>query len=217
MTIGRSDPAGELAGGFSSFWRRQIARACVIGAVASIAGSGAWAADAPSPQAKEKLEACKACHGEKGISENPEVPSLAAQQSLFTQWQLIYMRDETRKIEAMAPLTKDMSDAEVRYFGDYFAALPPPVPAQSPDAALTATATKLISPRHCDSCHKDAMEGQGEIPRLAGQREDYLLKALHDYRSNVRSGRGNAAMPEVATSLSNEDIATLAHYLARLR
>jgi cytochrome c553 len=62
------------------------------------------------------------------------------------------------------------------------------------------------------------------VARLAGQREEYLLKALHDYKSNVRRGGsrlffrvgGAAAMADVAYSLSEEEITALAHYLAHL-
>jgi cytochrome c553 len=43
-----------------------------------------------------------------------------------------------------------------------------------------------------------------------------LLKALHDYKSGVRSGGGMAAMADVAYPLSEEEITALAHYLAHL-
>ena len=52
--------------------------------------------------------------------------------------------------------------------------------------------------------------------RIAGQREDYLLKALRDYKSGVRSGGGMAAMADVAYSLQDEEIVALAHYLSNL-
>jgi cytochrome c553 len=54
------------------------------------------------------------------------------------------------------------------------------------------------------------------VARVAGQREEYLIKALHDYKSGVRSGGGQAAMADVAYPLSEEEITALAHYLSRL-
>ena len=42
------------------------------------------------------------------------------------------------------------------------------------------------------------------------------MKALHDYKSGVRSGGGQAAMADVAYPLSAEEITALAHYLAHL-
>ena len=53
-------------------------------------------------------------------------------------------------------------------------------------------------------------------PRIAGQREEYLLKSLHDYKSGARSGGAGAAMADVAYPLSEEEITALAHYLAHL-
>ncbi len=54
------------------------------------------------------------------------------------------------------------------------------------------------------------------MPRLAHQREDYLLKALRDYKSGARIGYGNAAMAEELAGMSDADLAALAHYLAHL-
>ena len=50
---------------------------------------------------------------------------------------------------------------------------------------------------------------------LAGQRPEYLLKALSDYRAGVRRGRGLAAMMEVSVTLRDEDMQMIATYLAR--
>jgi cytochrome c553 len=55
------------------------------------------------------------------------------------------------------------------------------------------------------------------MPRLANQREDYLLKALRDYKSGARVGYGNAVMPETVSGLSDADLADVAHFLAHVR
>jgi cytochrome c553 len=192
-------------------------RAVAIAAAAIFClASAAVAAEVPA-EMREKLDTCAACHGPDGISPNQEAPSLAAQPDLFTQWQLVYMRDGTRKVEAMEEVVKDMTDSDIRFYGTYFASLPPPVPAHpKPNEAESAEALNLIGPRRCTNCHDDTMAGKGEMPRLAGQREDFLIKALRDYRSNVRRGRGNAAMVEIVATLSENDIRLLAEYLSRL-
>ena len=74
----------------------------------------------------EKLPACLACHGEKGISETAEVPSLAGMPAEFTLIQLFLFRQGTRKVEIMNDLAKDMTDDDLRKFSEYFAKLPPP-------------------------------------------------------------------------------------------
>src|SRR5436305_15300727 len=84
---------------------------------------------APGAQAltyDEKLPACLACHGEKGISETSEVPSLAGMPADFTLIQLFLFRQGTRKIEIMNDLAKDITDDDLRKFAAYFAKLMPP-------------------------------------------------------------------------------------------
>jgi cytochrome c553 len=63
-----------------------------------------------------------------------------------------------------------------------------------------------------------AGKGQGgqNVPRLAGQREDYLLKALRGYKDNSRRGY-DAAMAEVVYPLQDADLVELAYFLARVK
>ena len=58
--------------------------------------------------------------------------------------------------------------------------------------------------------------GARAAARVANQREDYLIKALADYRAAKRPSQGVGAMIEAASSLSDDDIAAAAHYLSRL-
>lgn len=53
------------------------------------------------------------------------------------------------------------------------------------------------------------------MPRLAGQREDYLIKAMKDYRDRRRGGP-DTTMIEIMTGTPDEDIQALAHFLAHL-
>ena len=66
----------------------------------------------------------------------------------------------------------------------------------------------------CASCHGDDFAGSKATARIAGQREEYIAKALHDYKSGARSGGGVAAMAEATYPLTDQDISALAHYLA---
>jgi cytochrome c553 len=178
---------------------------------------GLFATSASALTYDEKLPACLSCHGEKGVSENPEVPSLAAMPAEFTLIQLFLFRQGTRKIEIMNDLAKDMTDDDLRKFSDYFAKLPAPQPSGgAADPAIAARAQAVIAKNHCNSCHLPNFAGQNQMPRLAGQREDYLLKALRDYKSAQRPGY-DATMDEVIRPVSDADIVDLAHYLARLK
>jgi len=177
----------------------------------------ALTANAQALTYEEKLPACLACHGEKGISETPEVPSLAGMPTDFTLIQLFMFRQGTRKIEIMNDLAKDMTDDDLRKFSDYFAKLAPPkASGEAPDPAIAARAQAAIGANHCASCHNPDFSVREQMPRLAAQREDYLLKALRDYKTAQRPGY-DATMDEVIRPVTDENIVDLAHYLARLK
>jgi len=179
--------------------------------------SAAAAQTAPPVKAPAAAQTCVACHGIKGISSTKNTPSLAGQPDIFTQYQLVFMRDGARDAGVMKPFVKNLTDDNIRDLGAYYAGLPPPpaLTTKSEIAIDTERVTALLTSRHCDSCHKADFSGQGESARLAGQRSDYIVKALHDYRTAVRRGRGMAAMTEVAVTLHEEDIEMIAAYLAR--
>lgn len=146
------------------------------------------------------------------------MPSLAGQPDQFIQWQLVYFRSGRRKDEAMERLATELSDADIRRLGAYFAALPPPAPPDEADPApdLTERGTKVAAAHNCGACHTDNYAGQQAVARVAAQREDYLVKSLRDFRSGQRLGGGGGAMSSAAFRLTDEEIAALAHYLARL-
>ena len=171
------------------------------------------AADNPIPA---KAEQCVACHGEGGISQTENIPSLAGQPDLFTQWQLVFFRAGTRKDEQMKPVSEDLSNEDIRKLGAYFATLSPPGKQSEPDPVLAKAGAEASAKGRCASCHGDNYAGTKGTARVAGQREDYLVKALHDYKSGARSGGAMAAMASVANGLSDADITALAHYLSRM-
>jgi len=177
----------------------------------------ALAANARAETFEERLATCLACHGEKGQSETSEVPSLAGMPANFTLIQLFLFRQGTRKIEIMNDLAKGMTDDDLRKFSDYFATLPPPKPPEgTADPAIATRAQAVIAANHCGSCHNPDFSGREQMPRLAAQREDYLLKAMRDYKAAQRPGY-DATMDEVIRPVSDADIVDLAHYLSHVR
>ena len=165
---------------------------------------------------KEKVETCKGCHGDNAVSQTENIPSLAGQLDQYIQWQLVYFRAGSRKNEQMQPVVDELSNEDIRNLGAYFAALPPfkGTPDDNPD--LSAKGKQAAAGRRCASCHGDDYAGTKAVARIAGQREDYLVKALMDYKTGKRVGGGQAAMADVAYPLSEEEITALAHYLAHL-
>lgn len=68
----------------------------------------------------------------------------------------------------------------------------------------------------CSPSTRPGSRAPGGSRRLAGQREDYLVKALREYKSNTRRGYA-AAMAEVLYAISDEQILDLAYFLARVQ
>src|SRR5947207_15813577 len=175
-------------------------RNALVGTVLASAiacGSPVRAADIAA--GKEKAELCVGCHGEGGISQMENIPSLVAQPDLFIQWQLVFFRAGTRKNEQMQPIVEQLNNEEIRHLGAYYASLEPPKapkPDDNPD--LSRKGAQAAVGRRCASCHTDTYAGTKAVARIAGQREEYLIKSLHDYKSGVRSGGAGSAMTDVA-------------------
>jgi len=71
--------------------------------------------------------------------------------------------------------------------------------------------------RMCTGCHgiegwRTAYPEVYHVPRIGGQHEAYLVKALQEYRSGERS---HPSMRAIAASLSEQDMADLAAYYAQ--
>jgi cytochrome c553 len=145
------------------------------------------------------------------------VPSLAGQPDQFLQWQLVFFRAGARKNELMQPIAQEISNEDIRSFGAYFAQLAPPKGAEDDNPDLSKKGAQAAAGRRCASCHGDNFAGTKAVARLAGQREEYLAKALHDYKAGQRVGGAGAAMADVAYALNEEEITALAHYLAHLQ
>src|SRR4051812_9405756 len=192
-------------------------RIALVATLAAVTFCGLSAHAADIAAGKEKAEMCVGCHGEGGISQMENIPSLAAQPDQFIQWQLVYFRAGTRKNEQMQPIVEQLNNEDIRNLGAYFASLPPPKPEADKDPDLSKKGAQAAAGRRCAACHLDNYAGSKAAARVAGQREDYLGKALRDYKSGIRSGGGQAAMAEVAHPLSEEEIVALAHYLAYLQ
>jgi cytochrome c553 len=185
--------------------------ATVVISTTFVASTPTGAADVAA--GKALAESCTGCHGADGISQVPKTPSLAGQPDEFIQWQLIYFRSGTRKDQAMQPIAESLEASDVRNLGAYFASLPPPTAgAQDPRAEAGA---RLAAEHRCTFCHGQHYEGNKAAARLAGQREDYLYKALSDFKSGARVGSGVASMADVVYSLQDGDLKLLAHYMAR--
>jgi len=186
----------------------------VIRLVLAAALWGAAAGSAPAADA-ELVERCGICHGADGRSALVGVPSLAGQPAEFITLQMILLREGLRQAPPMNQQAEGLSDAAIEALAAHFAALRPgPAPDRGArDAALAATGAALSARMNCGVCHLPDYRGRAQIPRLAGQREEYLLAALRAYRDNHRVGT-DTSMNGVLYGVPDAALAALAHHLA---
>jgi cytochrome c553 len=143
------------------------------------------------------------------------MPSIAGQPKLFLENQLILFREELRKSGPMVPVVKGLKDVEISELAEHFAKLPAKSMETGPsDAVLAKRGMERARELRCGVCHVADFRGQNQIPRLAGQREEYLVNEMRAYRDGTRSG-GDTIMAAALYGVSDADIKALAHFLAR--
>jgi cytochrome c553 len=162
-----------------------------------------------------KAAACVGCHGVNGNSSMPGVPSLAAQNSRYIYLQLRDFQEGRRHNDMMTPMTAGLSRDDMKEIATYFSGqkLSSKNFKADPDKAKLGQAK--ADETLCAMCHLGEFVGQNEIPKVAGQNYDYVVKTLKDFKAKNRTNdAGN--MTSVASTLSEVDIENLAHYISGL-
>lgn len=168
-------------------------------------------------QQPQQLPLCIACHGPQGNSQNPQIPSLAGQPKVFLENQLVLIREGLRDIPQMKGLLDGVKDADLTILASYFSAQAPVRAAAGPVNSETYqrgkdTARKML----CGTCHLPDYAGREQIPRLAGQQEDFLLYAMKQFRDHAGPGR-DTIMSASLYGLKDSDLADLAHFLTHFK
>jgi cytochrome c553 len=169
------------------------------------------------------LHVCSSCHGPDGRSISPTFPRLAGQQKDYLVAQLQAFRDKTRADPHaqtyMWGMAAQLSDSTIDGIATYYASQAPVAgkPSASPETAGGEKIfTEGIPPESvaaCMSCHGEKAEGNGPIPRLAGQHQAYLARQLEAFASMARA---NEIMHENSKDLTAEQISAVTAYLATL-
>ncbi|WP_237058982.1 c-type cytochrome [Loktanella sp. M215] len=160
-------------------------------------------------------DSCIACHGEEAEAE-ADVPALGGIDAYYALLQLVAFREGQRENEIMNGMVADFSDNDLRAASEWIGSLPPQAaPEDTPDQARMDAGAALAEEHRCNTCHGADYLGGHQMPPLRNQREQYVLKALGDYKAERRIG-DRAAMVEVASALSDEDMQTLSYFVAHL-
>jgi len=156
---------------------------------------------------KTAAAACAGCHGNQGVSANPAFPSLAGQDAQYLATALQAYKNGSRRDATMKGLAAALNDRVMKDMAAFYAAQPP----QPLNVRRPLTTTEWV--QKCDRCH--GVNGNSVdpfLPALAGQRVEYLLKVLRDYRTRVHQSSAMAAMSD---ALTEADVENLAAYYAQ--
>lgn len=164
---------------------------------------------APGDQAAGKTAAavCAGCHGDKGVSGNAAIPSLAGQDAQYLVLALHAYKDGSRSDETMKGLAASLDEAAAKNLAAFYANQQP----QPTNVRKPLTTAEWA--QRCDRCHGvDGNSTDPRLPALAAQRGDYLQKVLNAYRTGERKSPQMAAMSDV---LTEADVENLAAYYSR--
>ncbi len=192
--------------------RLKAAKSALLLVVFFAASGHALAAD----PIEEKAKVCTACHGEKGIPQLKTTPVIWGQNAGYLFLQLRDFKSGARKNELMSPVAATLQREDLLPLAEYFSKLKWPNLQQPPAPQDVATkALAAVASVGCIGCHLDHFQGDGTTARLAGQRHDYLIKTMTDFRDKKRGN--NPGMSDLMNATSPDNLAALAQHLAGLQ
>ena len=190
-----------------------IRRAFVFLTLVLAAGSAPAQSKGDPARGEAKVKACAACHGTTEREPLPLTPSLAGQLEEVMVLQLFLIREGLREIPQMAGLLDKVTDPDFFDIAAYYVRQAPERATAAPDSTRFARGAELARTMGCGSCHMSDYSGQKQVPRLANQREDFLVATLKAYRDNKRAGP-DTSMNGIMYRAADGDIEALAHFLA---
>jgi len=161
---------------------------------------------------EQQAATCLNCHesnDHSGHADHNLAPNLRAQQPTYLINQLKAYKTGSRSDPIMTALASNLSDEEIKNLAAYFVNLPS-IKTET-NASLAKVGKEKAS--MCLGCHGSSAEGNGQYPRLAGQRADYLAQQLANFKAGLRK---NGQMQAIANTLSEEDMLALAAYFSGL-
>jgi cytochrome c553 len=176
------------------------------------------AADPTRGEMLAKESKCAKCHGEAGVSDDPEDVNIAGLRASYIYKQLKDYQLKYRDDRDMYKQTRELDDRQLADLAIWFAGLEPSQPAanRNTDPAIL----KLVfhgDPQRllkaCASCHgRDGRGGQFDHPALAGQYPEYLVYTLTEFQEGDRTNDIYSRMRHVAGALTEAEIEGLAGY-----
>lgn len=188
----------------------QACKTCHNSHAPKIAAVAAVTGDAAAGR-KQAAAECASCHGAEGISPNDTWPSLAGQNAAYLVRIMSAYKSGDQQDVMMTPLSKRLSDQEIRNLAVYYSGLSCRDRAAASGVRGDVAAGGALA-KNCASCHGEAGIGTNPAwPNFAGQKAGYLVNVLKAFRGGLRK---DPTMASVVRGLSDADINNLAAYYA---
>ena len=206
-----------------------VVRACAALALAGCCLPSLAAAPATLPDTLEqRVAACIACHAVKERGD-AFFPRIAGKPAGYLYNQLVNFREGRRNYPMMTYMVDHLPDAYLKEIADYFSDQHPPYPPPAAGSANSATIPLLERGRElvlhgdpskkipaCAACHGEQLTGVAPaIPGLVGLPADYINAQFGAWKNKVRRAHAPDCMAEIATRLSNADVAAISGWLGR--
>lgn len=177
--------------------------------------TSAFAIDAELGKQKA-AQLCAACHGADGNSVSSDYPHLAGQTARYIYVELKDYKEGRRKNDIMSGIASMLSRDDMFNLGAYFASMPLKPVDYPVDPERVKKGKVITDSALCTMCHLGGFSGQNEIPRVSGQRYEYVLKQLYAFKNYERTNdAGN--MASVVKSLSDEDLINISHFITSIK
>lgn len=163
--------------------------------------------------ARHRTVLCKTCHGVDGKAVKPLTPNLAGQNMDYLIDQIKRYQSKDRYDFWMSSLSMGFTDADIIKIAIRYSNMPD-VASEDGDPALVPRG-KQIFQKVCTECHGEDGRGNQGYARLAGQKADYVVKILREFRD--RTGRrSNPWMTAVSLRLTEPDMAAVASFISHM-
>ncbi len=191
-----------------------LLKSLMIGVCSLLSMAIAQAEDVEAGRAK--AASCAACHGADGNSAVGNFPNLAGQTWRYIYVQLKDFKEGRRTDPVMSPFAMPLSRQDMIDIANFYAAQPAKPSTFKADEAKIKLGKAKSDETLCVMCHLGEFSGQNEIPRVAGQQYEYIVKQMKAFKARTRTNdAGN--MTSVAQTVTETDIENLAHYITSLR
>ena len=190
----------------------KIKTALIVAILFTVSASHIALAEGDAARGEQLGYTCLGCHGIDGYRNaypSYRVPKLGGQKAAYLIAAIRGYREGTRAHRTMMAQASSLDDQQIEDVAAYLSSL-----GGDTVAAGGSIAPGLEETTTCIACHgQNGISLSPTWPTLAGQHEDYIVRALNQYRDGSRK---DPVMAPMAAALSDRDVVLLAKYYSRL-